>query len=134
MQLPETVQQRAFLALAAVHLGLGLWMALSPHTFYTTIGAFGAYNRHYERDTATFYLAFALGAAIAAHRPAWRMPVLVLFTAQYALHTLNHAVDAGRANNGWAGGVDVASLALATVQFAAVLWLLRRPAPEAAAA
>ncbi|MHB8658464.1 MAG: hypothetical protein ACYC91_11010 [Solirubrobacteraceae bacterium] len=45
--------------LAAVNLGLAIWLFFFPHSFYTTIGA---YNRHYERDVATFYVGFALGA------------------------------------------------------------------------
>jgi hypothetical protein len=127
---PRAPSERAlrlvFVSLAVVHLALGLWMFASPHSFFTTIGAFESYNRHYERDTATFYFAFALGAWIAATRPAWRVPVLAMTTLQYAAHTLNHAVDVGRANNSWAGIFDVVSLGLATIQFAVLLWLLVR--------
>ena len=123
----ESALRAGFLTLAALHLALGAWMITSPHSFFKTIGAFEAYNPHYERDTATFYLAFALGAFFAATRPAWRVPVLAMITLQYAAHTINHAFDAGRANNSWAGGFDVVSLALATAQFALLLWLLARP-------
>ena len=101
-------------------------MFFSPHTFFTTVGAFGSYNRHYERDAATFYFAFALGCGVAAWRPAWRVPVIAMITLQYVIHTFNHALDAGAANNSWAGGVDVASLGLGAIQFAALLWLLTR--------
>lgn len=45
---------------------------------------------------------------------------------QYVVHTVNHGIDAGDANNSWAGPVDVVSLGLGTVQFAALLWLLQR--------
>jgi hypothetical protein len=122
----ERALRVAFGALAVMHLALGMWMAISPHSFFTTIGAFEAYNPHYERDTATYVLALAFGAAMAVSRPAWRLPVLGMITLQYALHSLNHALDVGRANNSWAGPVDLGSLALATVQFAALLWLLGR--------
>jgi hypothetical protein len=115
-----------FLGVAVVHLALGVWLFFFPHSFYTTIGAFDAYNPHYERDTATFYFAFAAGAAVAARRPSWRVPVLAMTMIQYLTHTINHGIDVNHANNSWAGLVDLASLGLATVQFAALLWLLLR--------
>ena len=123
-----------FLGLAAIHLGIGLWMFVAPHSFFLTVGAFDSYNRHYERDTATFYLAFGFGSWIAAARPAWRLPILGITTLQYALHTVNHAIDVNNANNAWAGPVDLISLGLATLQFAALLWLYanRTPAGERA--
>jgi hypothetical protein len=121
-----------FLALAAIHLGLGVWMFAAPHSFFLTVGAFDSYNRHYVRDTATFYLAFALGSWIAAYRPGWRLPVLAITTLQYAVHTANHAIDVNGANNAWAGPFDLISLAAATIQFAALLWLLARRTPAGA--
>jgi hypothetical protein len=122
----ERLLRAFFLVLAAVHLGLGLWMFAAPHSFFLTIGAFDSYSRHYERDTATFYLAFAFGSGIAAFRPAWRIPVLAITTLQYAVHTINHAIDVNDANNAWAGPFDLITLGAATLQFAALLWLLTR--------
>ena len=122
----ERTLRVVFLSLAAFNLGLGAWLFFFPRSFYTTIGAFEAYNRHYERDVATFYFAFALGAWVAALRPSWRVPVLAITTVQFLVHTINHGIDAGDSNNSWAGPVDVVSLGLATVQLAALLWLLRR--------
>jgi hypothetical protein len=121
-----------FLGLAAIHLGLGVWMFAAPHSFFLTIGAFDSYNPHYERDTATFYIAFALGSWVASTRPAWRLPILAITTLQYALHTINHGIDVNHANNAWAGPFDLISLGLATVQFAALLWIVvdRAPAGE----
>jgi hypothetical protein len=126
--LPEGARRAAFSALAVLHLALGGWMVISPHSFFTSLGAFAPYNPHYERDAATFILAFAFGSAVAVRRPAWRVPVLAVITVQYALHALNHLHDAGRAANSWAGPVDVVTLALAGAQFAALLWLLTRRA------
>ncbi|MGI8921033.1 MAG: hypothetical protein ACR2HD_05060 [Solirubrobacteraceae bacterium] len=117
----------AFLVLAAFNLALGIWLFFFPHSFYTTIGAFGVYNRHYERDTATFNLGFALGCAGAVRRPSWRMPVLAMSTIQFVAHTINHGIDVNAANNSWAGPVDFVSLGLAAVQLAGLLWLLVRP-------
>jgi hypothetical protein len=126
----ERLLRGFFLSLAAIHLGLGIWMVAAPHSFFLTIGAFDSYNRHYERDTATFYFAFALGSWIAASRPAWRLPILAITTLQYALHTVNHAIDFDRAHNAWAGPFDVISLGAATLQFAALLWIYVNRAPS----
>jgi hypothetical protein len=128
----ERVLRAFFLGLAVIHFGLGVWMFAAPHSFFLTIGAFDSYNPHYERDTATFYFAFALGSWIAASRPAWRLPILAITTLQYALHTLNHAIDLNHANNAWAGPFDLISLGLATVQFAALLWLFANRTPSGA--
>ena len=127
----ERFLRLVFGTLAVVHLALGVWMFAWPHSFFTTIGAFDAYNRHYLRDTATFYFAFALGAGIAARRPSWRVPVLAITTLQYAIHTLNHAIDVNQANNAWAGIFDLVSLGLATIQMAVLLILLVRKRPRA---
>jgi hypothetical protein len=122
----ERFLRLVFGTLAVIHLSLGVWMFAFPRSFYSTIGAFDAYNRHYLRDTATFYFAFALGAGIAVRSPSWRVPVLAMATLQYAIHTLNHAIDVGNANNAWAGIFDLVSLALATIQMAVLLELLVR--------
>ena len=124
VQPSERILRFFFASVALVHVGLGIWLFVSPHSFFRTIGAFDTYNRHYERDVATFYLALGVGGCIAATRPAWRVPVLTVLTIQYALHSINHLIDVDRANNSWAGPVDVATLGLATVQFAVLLWLL----------
>ncbi len=123
----ERLMHGFFLGLAAIHLGIGVWMFAAPHSFFFTIGAFGSYNRHYERDTATFYFAFALGAWMAASRPAWRLPILAITTLQYALHAVNHGIDVNAADNSWAGPLDLISLGAAALQFAALLWILANP-------
>ncbi len=121
----ERTLRIAFLGLAAVNLGLAIWLFFFPHSFYTTIGAFDAYNRHYERDVSTFYVAFALGALGAVRYRLWRVPVLAMTTIQYLTHTINHGIDVNDANNSWAGPFDLVTLALGTIQFAGLLWLLR---------
>ena len=75
---------------AVYHLALAVWMAVSPHSFYTAIGPFGAYNQHYIRDTATFNAALGVGFARRGLRPSWRLPVLAITTLQFALHAINH--------------------------------------------
>jgi hypothetical protein len=123
-------------AFAAVQLGLALYMAASPHSFYTAVGPFGAYNGHYIRDVASFYGALGVGLAVAVRRPAWREPVLALATIQYALHSVNHLLDIDKAHPAWTGYFDFFSLAAATALLA---WMWRAAAragstaPEAAA-
>lgn len=129
--LNESRIRAAFAALAAVEIALAIWMIVSPHSFYTSIGAFEAYNPHYERDAATFQLAFGFGAAVAVVRPAWRIPVLAVITFQFAAHAINHIGDIGRANNSWAGPFDAITLALTAVQFGVLLWLLTQRGKDA---
>lgn len=107
-------------AAAQLALGLGLWLA--PKAFYDNVGPYGARNDHYMGDLATFYLALAVAAFVAARRPAWRVPVLGLAALQYALHSLNHLIDIGNAHPGWLGPANFAALLATTVL---LVWMLR---------
>ena len=133
VQPSERILRLFFASVALLHVGLGIWLFVSPHSFFRTIGAFDTYNRHYERDVATFYLALGAGGFIAATRAAWRVPVLTVLTIQYVLHAINHGIDVDRADNSWAGPFDLATLSLAALQFAVLLWLLvqRKPGADA---
>jgi hypothetical protein len=113
---------------AVLQLGLALLMAVAPHAFYTAVGPFGSYNGHYIRDLATFYAATGVGLLLAIRRSSWRVPMLALMTVQYALHSLNHLLDIGKAHPAWNGYFDFFSLAAASVLLA---WLWRRAALEA---
>jgi hypothetical protein len=114
-------------AFAAVQLGLGLFMAISPHGFYKAVGPFGAYNGHYVRDVSSFYCALGVGLLLAVRRVSWRVPVLALASIQYALHALNHLIDIGKAHPAWNGYFDFLSLAVAAALLA---WLWRVAARE----
>jgi hypothetical protein len=109
-------------AFALLHIGLALLMAVSPHDFYTAVGPFEAFNQHYIRDTASFYAALGFGLAVALRRPSWRVPLLATTAVQYALHSVNHLVDIGKAHPLWLGYFDFFSLAAATLLLA---WLVR---------
>jgi hypothetical protein len=109
-------------AFAVLQLALALLMATAPHSFYTAVGPFGAYNGHYIRDVATFYAALGAGLAISLRRPSWRVPALAVTTIQYALHSVNHLFDIAKANPEWTGYFDFFSLAAATLLLA---WLTR---------
>lgn len=117
-------------AFAAVELALAVLMTVSPHGFYKTVGPFGAYNGHYIRDVATFYAAIGIALLLAIRHASWRVPVLAVTTIQYALHSLNHLLDIGKAHPAWNGYFDFFSLAAATVLLA---WLWRTAAGEAKA-
>ncbi len=126
---PPGTLQVGIAAFAAVELSLAVFMAASPHAFYKAIGPFGTFNAHYLRDVASFEGALGLALVVALVRPSWRVPVLALTTAQFALHSINHLVDIGRAHPRWTGYFDFFSLAAATVVLA---WLWRVASLEAA--
>lgn len=112
-------------AFAAVQIAIGALLWLTPGFFYEQIGPYGPRNDHYMGDTATWYLADGVALALAAGRPAWRVPVLFLTALQYALHSLNHLIDVGEADPSWLGPANLVSLALATVL---LVWMLREAA------
>jgi hypothetical protein len=116
----ERALRGALLALAVSQLGLGLWMAASPGTFFRIAG-FGARNDHYIRDVSTFYLALGVVLAIAARRPSWRVPTLAFAAVEYGLHFLNHLVDVGNGHPGWVGPLDAASVGAGAAAFAVTL-------------
>jgi hypothetical protein len=98
--------------LAAFSLGLGTWQVLAPRSFYDALGPFGPLNDHYVRDYAAWSLAYGAALLVALRRPSWRAPLLALGLLQFALHTVNHLVDAGDADPVWVGVLDVVLLAL----------------------
>jgi uncharacterized protein YjeT (DUF2065 family) len=112
------------LAIAAVQLLTGLWLAIAPGAFYDAIADFGPRNEHDLRDMAAFYLASAVVLGVAANRPSWRAPALALVGLQFGLHAVNHLVDVGDADPSWVGWFDLLSLAAGTV----LIWALYRSA------
>jgi hypothetical protein len=110
----DTALRVGLIAFAVYHLALAIFMAFAPHAFYKSLGPFDAYNSHYIRDTATFEAALGVGFAVAISRPPWRVPVLAITTVQFALHTINHLVDADSSHPAWTGWFDFVSLLAAT--------------------
>jgi hypothetical protein len=120
--------QLTLLAVGAAHVGAGVVMLFAPGPFYDGLATFPPRNDHFTRDLATFYVALGVGFAIAAGRPGWRAPVLVVAGIEYALHLANHLYDLGYPDVAWVGPVTTALLAgalglLAVLAFA----LFRRP-------
>ena len=119
--LREDVLNAGIALFAIYHLGLAIFMAAAPHAFYAHVGPFGARNDHYIRDTATFTAALGLGLAISLRMRTWRVPVLAVTTAQFALHSINHLIDIDRAHPAWNGYFDFFSLAASTILLAGLL-------------
>jgi hypothetical protein len=103
------------LVFAVAQLVLGALLWLTPGFFFDEIGPYGVRNDHYMGDLATWYLALGGVALVSVRRVAWRLPVLVLSFAQYALHSLNHLLDVGEAHPEWLGPANLASLLLTSV-------------------
>jgi hypothetical protein len=118
---PDRLARAAVLLYGAYHLVVGLALAVAPHLFFRTIGPFGAYNRHYAGDNATFELALGGGLLAAASRPSWRLPLLVVTAAQGVLHAVNHLIDIDDAHPAWVGVFDAVTL---LVLAAVAMWVV----------
>lgn len=105
---------------AAYQLAIGLFQVVAPGTFFEEVGPFGVQNDHYIRDNASWELALGLALVVAVRVPSWRVPVLALAVAHFALHSVNHFVDIGEAEPGWLGVADAVSLSIGTL----LLWAL----------
>ncbi|HEX2125825.1 MAG TPA: hypothetical protein VHF45_04620 [Thermoleophilaceae bacterium] len=114
-------------AFAAGQVVIGALLWLTPGFFHDEIGPYGARNDHYMADLATWYLALGAVALVAVRRAGWRLPVLTLAFAQYALHSLNHLIDIGEAEPSWLGPANFIGLILTTGLLA---WMLRDEAPQ----
>lgn len=113
--------------LGLVYLALGAWAAIGPASFTNGLADFGTYNPHLIHDVATVLLAFGGSLVMAAHRPAWRTPVLAMAALWNGLHAVSHIVDVGKASTPEMG-IGVAALTVVTA--AAFGWLARRSARE----
>jgi hypothetical protein len=109
------------IAFAVAQLVLGVLLWLTPGFFFDEIGPYGERNDHYMGDLATWHLALGAATLVAVRRVSWRVPVLALAFAQYALHAVNHPIDVGEADPDWLGPVNFVALALATALLA---WML----------
>jgi hypothetical protein len=127
------------LLLALGFLGVGVWAAAMPTSFFTDfpadrgwVGADGPYNEHLVRDVGMLHLALAV-LTLAAWRfpePRW-IRVVALATLVFAApHWLYHAVNL----EPLAAADASAQTALLTLQVAAAVWLLGWPAPRRASA
>ena len=104
--------------LGGITFATGAFIAVAPGTFFDEVGQYGVRNDHYLGDVGAFYLAAGAGFLIAARRPTWRVPMLVLGAAWYGLHALNHLFDIGEAESDTRGIADTVLLALGAAAFA----------------
>jgi hypothetical protein len=127
---------KAILAvIAAYHVATGFLALVAPDTFFDQIGHYGVENSHYVGDVGAFVLAFGVAVLIAAQRPGWRVPVLVLGVLWYGLHAINHVFDVGDARSDARGIVDTLYIGLGALLFGYLAWAAARlEGPEAAGA
>ena len=124
----ERVLRALLVAAALFQLVVGLWQLLGTESFGDAVAPFNGFNEHDLRDFATFYLALGLALLVAVRWREWRFPVLCVAGLQYALHTVNHAIDVGNSDRGWVGPVDLAAVAAGTLVFAWLAWETTRVA------
>jgi hypothetical protein len=122
----------ACLVLGLFWLGPALWVALAPHSFFSHVGPFGAYNRHYLGDAA----AFQAGIGVALLAGAWLAPLragaLAVAFGAAGFHTINHWIDVNAANgNSNADITDAILLTLLTLVTIAPLQSALRPEGDA---
>jgi hypothetical protein len=122
------IVRAGLILLGAYQLALAIFMTVAPGTFHSAIGPFGSTNDHYLRDLATYNAALGAGSLIAVRLSWWRIPVLALTVLQFALHSVNHLVDIGKADPTWVGYFDFFALALTTALLVRLLALARATA------
>ena len=83
------------------YTAIGLLLLLTPEWFFTNIGNFPPFNRHYAGDLGSFQLALGAALLYAVRRADWRGGLLGVAAAGGTIHALNHAVDAARSVGGW---------------------------------
>lgn len=98
-------------ALGTISLLTAIAMTVDPAGFLDEVGGFGAVNEHLVRDVATWSATLGATLLAAARLAAWRVPILAFALLQGALHTVNHAFDAGIAEPAWKGWATVGLLA-----------------------
>ena len=108
--------------LGVIQVASGTLALVAPGTFFDEIGRYGVENQHYVGDVGAFVLAFGIAVLVAAQRPSWRVPVLVLGALWFGLHALNHAFDVDEARSDARGIVDTGYIAIGALLFAYLAW------------
>jgi surface polysaccharide O-acyltransferase-like enzyme len=122
----EQTLRWTLVATGILHLAVGALALFAPGTFFDEIGRYGAENTHYVGDVGAFTAAAGLALLVAAARPDWRVPVLGLIAAWYALHALNHAFDTGEARSAARGWLNTALIGFGAVFAAYLAWVAAR--------
>ena len=120
------------IVLGVVQVASGALALVAPDTFFDEIGRYGVQNNHYIGDVGSFVLAFGIAVLVAAHRPAFRVPVLLLGALWSGLHTINHALDVGDARSDARGILDTLYIGAGALLYAYLAWAAARlPTPGA---
>jgi hypothetical protein len=115
----------ALVTIGAAFLVPGLWAAVDPSSFASTVADFGPYNAHLIRDFAASSTTFGFGLLAAAWIPSWRTPVLVLAAIWNWLHGISHLVDIGAADPEVVGPIEAGLLLAGTVALVVLVRLDR---------
>jgi hypothetical protein len=122
----ERAMRTALIVLGAVQAVSGALALVAPDTFFDEIGRYGVQNDHYIGDVGAFVLAFGIAVLVAAQRPAFRVPVLLLGALWSGLHTINHAFDVGDARSDARGFVDTLYIGLGALLYLYLAWAAGR--------
>jgi hypothetical protein len=90
--------RQSFVRTAVVAGGLlytltGLALLFAPDWFYTNVGDYPPFNRHYQGDLGSFLLPLGIALLWAARRPAQHRSLIAFTAAGSVLHGLNHIYD-----------------------------------------
>lgn len=85
---------------AASNIILGVWMLVDPihwyHNLPANVPATGPPNEHFIRDIGCVFAVMGVALAVAAVRPARRLPTLIGVSAWYVAHAGVHVLDQAR--------------------------------------
>jgi hypothetical protein len=76
------------------YLLIGIALLFAPAWFFSAIGNFQPFNRHYEGDLGSFLLPLGIGLLIAARDPARHIWVIRVAALGSLIHVGNHIYDA----------------------------------------
>ena len=71
----------------------GLALLFLPTWFFTYIGDFPPFNRHYMGDTGAFILPLGIGLLLAVRQPVAHRSIVLVTAVASLIHALNHAYD-----------------------------------------
>ncbi|MEP7198255.1 MAG: hypothetical protein ABI874_00445 [Chloroflexota bacterium] len=75
------------------YLLIGLTQLLAPQWFFTNVGNFPPFNRHYVGDLGAFTLPLGVGLLFAARAPRQHRSLIGVGAGISTLHALNHLYD-----------------------------------------